>query len=298
MQRARTAKTALAAAIASPGEDLMGEQEQWQLGASAPELYQRCLVPAMTAMWAADLAGRAALRPGHRVLDVACGTGAAARVAAERVGGAGRVAALDINPGMLAVARSLPVVAGAPVAWHRGSALALPFSAAAFDVVLCQLGLQFIPDRPAALREIRRVLVPSGRLALNVFGPIERNPATCALTGALDRHVRPGASAAKRAEHSLADTAELRALIAAAAFKDIEIRTATKMVRFSSAADYVRIQMAATQLATLITGYDPAEKHRLIDALAEDVVADLAPYAGGDDGLTFPQEVQVVLARS
>jgi hypothetical protein len=110
--------------------------------------------------------------------------------------------------------------------------------------------------------------------------------------------VRPGASAAKRAEHALADTAELRALIAAAAFKDIEIRTATKMVRFSSAADYVRIQLAATPLATLITGYDPARRNHLIDALAEDVGADLAPYAGSDDGLTFPQAVQVVLATS
>jgi SAM-dependent methyltransferase len=189
-------------------------------------------------------------------------------------------------------------VAGAPVAWHRGSALALPFSAAVFDVVFCQLGLQFIPDRPAALREIRRVLVPGGRLALNVFGPIERNPATCALAGALDRHVRPDASVAKRAEHALADTAELRALVAAAAFTNIEIRTAAKMVRFSSAADYVRIQLAATPLATLITGYDPARRDHLIDALAEDVSADLAPYAGGDGGLAFPQEVHVVLARS
>jgi ubiquinone/menaquinone biosynthesis C-methylase UbiE len=276
----------------------MGEQEQWQLDASAPELYQRFLVPAMTAMWAGDLAGRAALRPGYRVLDVACGTGAVARVAAARVGGTGRVAALDINPGMLAVARSLPTVAGAPVAWHRGSALALPFSAGAFDVVLCQLGLQFIPDPLAALREIWRVLIPGGRLALNVFSPIERNPATCALAGALDRHVRPGASVAKRAEHALADTAELRALVAAAGFNDIEIRTATKMVRFSSAADYVRIQLAATPLATLITGYDVTARNHLIDALAGDIGADLAAYAAGDPGLTFPQEIQVVLARS
>src|ERR1051326_8905830 len=93
--------------------DEVSEQEQWQLDGGAPELYQRYLVPAITALWAADLADRAALRQGERVLDVACGTGVVARVAAERVGSTGSVAALDINPGMLAVARSLPAGTGA-----------------------------------------------------------------------------------------------------------------------------------------------------------------------------------------
>ena len=96
----------------------MRDQEQWQLGGSAPEMYQRYLVPAMTALWAIDLVDRAAPRPGERVLDVACGTGVVARVAAERVGGTGQVAALDINPGMLAVARSLPAAPGAAIEWR------------------------------------------------------------------------------------------------------------------------------------------------------------------------------------
>ena len=82
----------------------------------------------------------------------------------------------------------------------------------------------------------------AGRLALNVFGPIEHNPATHALANALDRHIRSDASAAKRAEHALADTGELRALVAGAGFRDVVIRTATKMVRFPSVTDYVRIQ--------------------------------------------------------
>lgn len=196
----------------------MREEEQWQLDGNAPELYQRHIVPAMTAMWAADLVDRAALRPGERVLDVACDTGVVARVAAERVGSTGRVAALDINPGMLAVARSLPAVTGAAIEWHEGSVFSLPFPEAVFDVVLCQLGLQFFSDRPTALREVRRVLVPNGRLALNVFGPIEHNPATHALANVLDRHVGPGASVAKRTEHVLADTAALCMLVAGAGF--------------------------------------------------------------------------------
>ncbi len=200
--------------------------------------------------------------------------------------------AIDLNAGMLAVARSLP----AAVQWHHGSALELPFADATFDVVLCQLGLQFFPDRPLALREMRRVLVAGGLLALNVFGPIEHNPATRALSEALDRHVGPGASVAKRTEHALADTTQLRALVARAGFHDVGIETATKAVRFPSSADYLRIQLAATPLASLAAARDADGRDRLVEALIEDVGAALAPYAG-DDGVTFPQEVRVVLAR-
>ena len=138
------------------------DQEQWQLGGEAAELYERYLVPAVTAVWAADLVHRAALRTGERVLDGACGTGVVTRAATECVGEEGSVAGLDINPGMIAVARSLPAVAGASVEWHEGSVLALPFSNEAFDVVICQFGLQFFPDRPAALCEIRRVVASAG----------------------------------------------------------------------------------------------------------------------------------------
>jgi len=275
---------------------MANEQEQWQLEGSAPELYQRYVIPWMIAAWAEDLADRAALRPGESVLDVACGTGVVARLAAERVGVSGGVDALDVNAGMLAVARSLPAATGVSINWHEGSVLSLPFLDASFDVVLCQLGLQFVPDRAAALREIRRVLVPDGRLALNVFGPIEHNPATHALANALDRHVHPDAPVVKRTEHALADDKGLRTLVAGAGFSNVTIRTATKTVRFPSAAAYVRVQLAATPLASLFGQYDAARRDRLTRAVTEDVSAALAPYLD-DAGQTFPQEVHIVLAQ-
>src|SRR5215472_8707126 len=118
--------------------DWTRDPEQWQLAGSAPELYQRYLVPAVTGQWAADLVEQAALQPGERVLDVACGTGVVARLAAACVGPTGRVAALDLNPGMLAVAREHPAEseqgAVAVIEWYEGSALALPFLEAVFDV--------------------------------------------------------------------------------------------------------------------------------------------------------------------
>jgi ubiquinone/menaquinone biosynthesis C-methylase UbiE len=164
----------------------MAQHEAWQVGGSAAELYQRYLVPAIASLWAADLIDRAAPRPGERVLDVACGTGVVARLAAERMG-SGRVVGLDINAGMLAAARSLSPGAGPSIEWYEGSALTMPFPDASFDLCLCQLGLQFFPDRPAAMREMFRVLQLGGRVALSVFSAIEHTPVTNALADASGR---------------------------------------------------------------------------------------------------------------
>jgi ubiquinone/menaquinone biosynthesis C-methylase UbiE len=262
---------------------------EWQVEGSAAELYERLVVPAMTGMWAADLVDRAGLRRGAHVLDVACGTGVVARTAAVCVGEAGRVAALDLNAGMLAVARSLPPPDGASIDWHEGSALTLPFEDESFDVVLCQLGLQFFPDRAAALAEVQRVLAAGGRVGLSVYGLMERYPATHALVASLERHGRAEAAAIKRGEHALADADELRALVQGAGFRDVAIDTVERMVRLPSVADYVRIQLEATPVG--VTAGD------LFAVLVDELGVALAPYVG-DDGLAFPQQMHVALATA
>jgi ubiquinone/menaquinone biosynthesis C-methylase UbiE len=269
--------------------------EQWQVEGGAAELYQRHLVPAVTAGWAAGLADRVGLRHGERVLDVACGTGVVARVAAERVGRAGRVAGIDINAAMLAVARSLPAGAGARIGWVQGSALSLPCADASHDVVLCQLGLQFVPDRPTALAQMRRVLIPGGRLGVSVYGPVEHNPATFALAQALDRYLGPDASMTKRAEHALADAALLRTLAGDAGFRRIKIVTETRTVRFASVSDYVRIQLAATPLASLLPHQPGEPGQRLAQVLIAEVAAALKRHQT-EGGLVFPQEAHVLVA--
>lgn len=136
---------------------------------SAPKNYEKYFVPIIGAPLAADLVEVAAPGQGERVLDVACGTGVVARLAAERVGTAGAVVAIDINPGMLAVARAA-APAKVAIDWQEANAQQLPFLDESFDVALCSLGLPFFPERAAALREMRRVLVPGGRIAFNVPG--------------------------------------------------------------------------------------------------------------------------------
>jgi ubiquinone/menaquinone biosynthesis C-methylase UbiE len=275
----------------------MHDQDEWQVADRAAELYQRYLVPAVTERWAADLVGRAGLRHAERVLDVACGTGVVARLAAERVGAGGRVVGLDVNPGMLAVARSLPPVPGPAIEWHMASVLALPFAGATFDAVFCQLGLQFFPDPALALREIRRVLGPGGRLALNVFAELERNPAARALADAVDRHLGDRASLAKRSEHALADAGRLRTLLRNADFDGIVVSRVRKAFRFASAREWVGIQLAATPLAALVADWDAADLRLLLDALAAEVGA-AAGVTAGDDVFTLTQEVHVALASA
>src|SRR5919198_597316 len=191
-------------------EDLMAsQQERWQLAGTAAEIYQEHLVPAIFGPWAPVVADSASLQPGERVLDVACGTGAVAREAAARVGATGTVVGLDLNPGMLAAARGVPITSGASVDWREGDASAMPFPDASFDVVLCQLGLQYFPDRPAALKEMHRVLVPGGRLVLMVWQSIERSPGFALLAEALERHVDASAAAIMRAPFAFTDPEEV-----------------------------------------------------------------------------------------
>ena len=192
----------------------MSQSERWQLGGNAPEVYETELVPAIFAPWAPLVVAKAALRHGERVLDVACGTGVVARLAAEQVGAGGHAVGVDLNPGMLARARASPMPEGTAVEWREGDAGALPFGTASFDAVFCQLGLQYFPDRQQAAREMYRVLKPGGRLVVLVWRALAHSPGFAALAAALERHVSPAAAAVMRAPFVFGDTTdELRGLL-------------------------------------------------------------------------------------
>jgi SAM-dependent methyltransferase len=192
---------------------------------------------------------------------------------------------------MLAVARSLPAVEGAPIEWLEASALEIPLADASFDVVLCQQGLQQFADRAAALREMHRVLTDDGRLAVSVWSRIEGSPGMAALVQALERHVGVEAANNRRAPFALGDAEELVGLVAAGGFHDIEAHTLTETARFRSPEDLVASQLAATPLSTLGALSDEG-----LRAVAQDVRAALAPYLE-DGALAVPMEAHLVLAR-
>ncbi|HYI13763.1 MAG TPA: class I SAM-dependent methyltransferase, partial [Thermomicrobiales bacterium] len=271
----------------------MKSQPRWQqVGSNAAEIYDTMLVPAMFAPWAPVLIDTAAVRPGERVIDIACGTGVVTRLAAMRVGGTGRVVGLDINAAMLAVARSQPTTDGVQIEWLEANALAVPLPDASFDVVLCQHGLQQFPDPLAALCEMHRLLVDGGRLALCVWSQIEGSPGMAALVAALERHVSVEAANNRRAPFALSDAGEVRDLIEKAGFSDVDIRTLAEPTRFASPKALVEAQLAATPLSTLGAISDDTRQ-----AIAQDVRAALEPYQR-DDRFAIPMEAHVASAKA
>ncbi len=270
----------------------MSSQPGWQFVGNVPENYERYLVPSIFGPFATNLLDVAALGEGERVLDIACGTGIVARTAARRVGRRGSVIGLDISAPMLEAARAAAAREGVSVEWREGSALKLPFPDGAFDLVLCQQGLQFFPDRPMALREMCRVLASGGRLGLSVWRSIERSPGFAVLADALTRHIGSQAGALLTSgPFSLSDSEELRALVAGANFSDITIRPAVKILSYPSPDEFVRWYAAGSALAGPLASADD----RARAALLTDVKAGLQAYA--DKRLAFPIETNVVSAH-
>jgi len=119
----------------------------------------------------AELLAQAAPQPGEQVLDVACGTGVVSLAMAAAVGPGGRVLGIDLSAGMVASAEARAQAAGVSQArFARMDAEALTLPAASFDLVVCALGLMYVPDADAALREVQRVLRPGGRAVFAVWG--------------------------------------------------------------------------------------------------------------------------------
>lgn len=240
-------------------------------GGSAPENYERYFVPAIGLPLATALVEAARLSPGERVLDVACGTGVVARLASEQVGVAGQVTGLDVNPGMLAVARS--VSSPGAIEWRDGMAEDTQLPDRAYDAALCQMGLQFFADRGTAMAELARVLVPGGRLVANVPGPMP--PVFQILQRGIRDHVSPEIAKFMSVVFSLDDARELEELIAGSGFRGVAVYRDPRVLRLPPPEDFLWQYVWSTPLAEAIGSLSDQKR----DTLERDVLA-------GWDGLT------------
>jgi ubiquinone/menaquinone biosynthesis C-methylase UbiE len=234
--------------------------------------YESMAVPVLFGPWATELVAAMSPADGERVLDLACGTAVVARRVAARVRSAGKLAGLDRNPAMLAVAGEVAEREGIAVELHEGRMESLPFGDGAFDLVLCQQGLQFAEDRPRAVSEMRRVLDRGGRVGIAAWREIDLHPFYRTFNEILDDHLGIPALAAP---FSLADAGELAGLLEAAGFQDVRVEPRSMSMREPDPARFV-----ASSVESIVAAIPDAQ--HLDDgaraALTEAVAADLEPH--------------------
>ena len=262
-----------------------------------PQVYEQVLVPAVLRSLSERVLDLAAPREGERVLDLACGTGLLARDVAPIVGSSGDVVGVDVLPGMLAVANSLPAPDGASIEWREGDATALDLPDASFDLVLCQQGLQFFPDREATAGEIRRVLAPGGRFVAAVWQGIEHQPFWRGFTGVEARNLAPMGLTPEDVTlpFSWGEPEALRTLLEGSGFDGVEVSTAMLMANFAAETFVDDLEYP---YGALVPGFleDPDAFESYVAAVKEQSVDVLEPYIRGDR-LMFETPANLVIAH-
>jgi len=265
-----------------------------QVSTAAAEIYDSFFVPSLFAEWAPRLADAVGMKPGERALDIACGTGVVARELAARAGKEGRVTGLDINPGMLAMAKRIAAQNGlTDIDWRQGAAEALPCDDDSFDVATCQFGLMFFEDRAKSLAEMRRLLKPGGRCAVATWAALDSSPGSPGyrdMVALLDRLFGADIANELRGPFLLGDPDEVAAMLRDAGFADVRAELITGEARFPSIERWVFTDVKGWTLADKI---DPAQFETL-RAAAE---TEMQRYVQSDGSVRFPNTAIVATGR-
>jgi SAM-dependent methyltransferase len=258
---------------------------------SAAEAYEAFLVPGLMTPWAEVTVSSAQIREGASVLDVACGTGIAARYAARRSGIHGRVVGVDTDSGMLEVAKSVSIKEGLSIEYEYGSVSQLPFESESFDAVLCLQGLQYFPDRLQALSELRRVLRTGSTLVVVTWSEIQTCKGHWAMVSALER--RGIDAAAARKPFCLPSALEMQSLAEKAGFTQVSTRSEQRLSCLGSATGFVEaMRQGAPSTKQALERVPPEDWPSF---LAEVELA-LAQWHSGSR-LEFPMSSNVLVAR-
>src|SRR6476469_9655866 len=203
-------------------------------GGSIPDTYDRYLVPLIFQGFAEDIAQRAAVLSPNAVLETAAGSGVVTRALAPRLSPDASYVVTDLNQPMLDHAASQQP-RDRRISWRQADAQALPFEDGVFDVVCCQFGAMFFPDRRAGYREAKRVLKPGGSFLFNVWDRIEENVFANDVTNAL-AEVFPDDPPRflARVPHGYHDTRLIRDDLEQAGFSRVEIETRAEQSRAPS----------------------------------------------------------------
>jgi ubiquinone/menaquinone biosynthesis C-methylase UbiE len=258
---------------------------------SLPEAYERFLVEPLFRPFAEELLKRLHPTPIDSLLDVACGTGIVARLARARLGPQARIVGVDAALPMLALARQ----ADSTIEWREGNAMALPVQAdERFSLVSCHQGLQFFPDKLAAVREMRRVLAHGGRVAIATWLSLAGIPFAGDLHQVAERHLGPMIDA----RHSFGDAAAFPPLLIEGGFSDVHVETIINTVRGIDGQIYAQLNaMALVGMSPKAKTLSDSQRAELIDRVATDSLATVAKYTS-DGAFQFSLATNLVTATA
>ena len=262
----------------------MGDSETGQISADAAKIYDELYLPALFEEWCPMVVEAAQIKEGHRVIDIACGTGALAIAILDRIGAQGSIVGIDINEGMLDVAK----LKSSRVEGLNAPAEALPFGDDNFDCAVSQFGLMYFEDRESALREMIRVVQPGGSLAIVVWDKLENNPGFAA-EERLWQHVF-GLEAADESPNNLGDKKTLRSLFSNSGMPKAEITTRGATARYSSIESWI---LAGARGWT----EDDAISDEQLDLLLKAAHKELADFRTADGTVAFPTSAHIITAR-
>lgn len=264
---------------------------------SPARLFESFFGPSIFVPWTEALLEHAAPQPEERILDLACATGIVARRVASAPEQDGDIVGVDLNPEMLEVARERAAVEDVRIDWRCCDAADLDLPDKAFDLVLCQQGLQFFDDPLGAMSETRRVLDDDGRMVLTVWQPLERHPVYRAVFEAEARHLGTDVEDVAT-PFVFGDDERLRSVLLAAGFGSVEVDERTLDVRFDEPETFVTLTTlaGAAVLPDLATD-DPEEREALIEAIRRDTEDVIEEHRAGES-LIFPMPNYVATAHA
>ena len=230
-----------------------------QFTGSVPQVYDALLVPLIFEQYAGDLAERVAAAKPRDVLETAAGTGVLTRAIAARLSSSARIVATDLNQPMLDLA-TIRQPPGKSIEWRQADAMALPFDDLQFDVVACQFGAMFFPDKVQAYRETHRVLKLGGHFIFDVWDRIAENEFAAVVSDALKTFFPsdpPDFMA--RTPHGYHDAEAIREHLRLAGFSSISVETVGRVSKGRSPRDVAIAFCQGTPMKNEIAARDPSQ---------------------------------------
>jgi ubiquinone/menaquinone biosynthesis C-methylase UbiE len=258
---------------------------------TVPPNYDRYLGPILFHHYADDLAARVPVSRGTRVLEVACGTGIVTERLVRRLAGQGTLVATDLNDAMIAHARTR-MPADPALEWRQADGTSLPFPDRAYDVVVCQFGVMFFPDKAAGVREAFRVLRPGGTYLLNVWDALEKNAIARIAHDTIRTFFPSDPPEFYKTPFSLHDTAVVDALLNAAGFVEVQCESVERTGQSPSAADAATGLIEGNPVFGTIMERRPEALPDIKAAVARNLAAAL-----GDHPVRSPLRAHVFSAR-